>query len=131
MLEFDLHGKRSNVALLAVDKAFYGLHADNKLTAKQVTMVTPHILEVILKLFYHTIQYNTQIQAVSPTFQVFSSMELLDSGCPYSGGYDPASVLTDAGLTFVSDSKLEWKKSMTKERLFYIYMLSVQMTKHG
>lgn len=38
MLEFDLHGKKSKVALLAIDKAFYALHADNKLTAKQVTI---------------------------------------------------------------------------------------------
>lgn len=37
MVEFDLHGQNSRVALLAVDKAFYGLHADNRLTPKQVT----------------------------------------------------------------------------------------------
>ncbi|KAM9851517.1 complement C4-B [Aulostomus maculatus] len=35
-LEFDLHGQRAKVALLAVDKAFYGLNTDNKLTPKQV-----------------------------------------------------------------------------------------------
>ncbi|KAM9310020.1 LOW QUALITY PROTEIN: complement C4-B [Pholidichthys leucotaenia] len=35
-LEFDLHGQSAKVALLAVDKAFYALKADNKLTAKQV-----------------------------------------------------------------------------------------------
>ncbi|XP_054903924.1 complement C4-B [Poeciliopsis prolifica] len=35
-LEIDLHGQDATVALLAVDKAFYGLKADNKLTAKQV-----------------------------------------------------------------------------------------------
>lgn len=37
VVEFNLHGQKSRVALLAVDKAFYGLHADNRLTAKQVT----------------------------------------------------------------------------------------------
>ncbi|XP_034466750.1 complement C4-B isoform X1 [Hippoglossus hippoglossus] len=38
-LEFDLHGQRARVALLAVDKAFYALNADNRLTAKQVFSV--------------------------------------------------------------------------------------------
>ncbi|XP_037532957.1 complement C4-like [Nematolebias whitei] len=36
VLQLDLNGHSSKVALLAVDKAFYGLNADNKLTAKQV-----------------------------------------------------------------------------------------------
>ncbi|XP_034084143.1 complement C4-B [Gymnodraco acuticeps] len=36
VLDIDLHGQRAKVAFLAVDKAFYGLNADNKLTAKQV-----------------------------------------------------------------------------------------------
>lgn len=36
VVEFDLHGQKSSVALLAVDKAFYGLHSDNRLTPKQV-----------------------------------------------------------------------------------------------
>lgn len=35
-LEFDLDGATAKVALLAVDKAFYALSADNKLRAKQV-----------------------------------------------------------------------------------------------
>uniref|UniRef100_A0A3Q4HQI4 Complement C4B (Chido/Rodgers blood group) n=1 Tax=Neolamprologus brichardi TaxID=32507 RepID=A0A3Q4HQI4_NEOBR len=35
-INFDLHGNRAKVALLAVDKAFYALNADNKLTPKQV-----------------------------------------------------------------------------------------------
>ncbi|XP_053288658.1 complement C4-B [Pleuronectes platessa] len=35
-LEFDLPGQSARIALLAVDKAFYALNADNKLTAKQV-----------------------------------------------------------------------------------------------
>uniref|UniRef100_A0A3B5QKN4 Complement C4B (Chido/Rodgers blood group) n=1 Tax=Xiphophorus maculatus TaxID=8083 RepID=A0A3B5QKN4_XIPMA len=35
-LEINLHGQTAKVALLAVDKAFYGLKADNKLTAKQI-----------------------------------------------------------------------------------------------
>ncbi|XP_033957463.1 complement C4-B [Pseudochaenichthys georgianus] len=71
VLEIDLHGQRAKVALLAVDKAFYGLNADNKLTAKQV----------------------------------FSSMQSFDHGCTYGGGADPASVLTDAGLSFFSQSQ--------------------------
>lgn len=37
VVEFDLDGQKSKVALLAVDKAFYGLHADNRLTPKEVT----------------------------------------------------------------------------------------------
>lgn len=36
-LIFDLKGQKAKVALLAVDKAFYALKADNKLTAKQVS----------------------------------------------------------------------------------------------
>uniref|UniRef100_A0A8C9WYZ5 Complement C4B (Chido/Rodgers blood group) n=1 Tax=Sander lucioperca TaxID=283035 RepID=A0A8C9WYZ5_SANLU len=76
-LEFDLHGQKARVALLAVDKAIYALNADNKLTAKQV----------------------------------FSSMQSYDLGCSYSGGSDPASVLTEAGLSFVSQSQSVWKKS--------------------
>ncbi|XP_006801498.1 complement C4-like [Neolamprologus brichardi] len=35
-IDFDLHGNSAKVALLAVDKAFYALNADNKLTPKQV-----------------------------------------------------------------------------------------------
>lgn len=35
-LEFDLHGQKSKVALLAVDKAIYALHANNRLTGKKV-----------------------------------------------------------------------------------------------
>lgn len=38
MLNLDLKGEAAKVALLAVDKAFYGLQADNKLTGKQVTL---------------------------------------------------------------------------------------------
>lgn len=44
MLEFDLHGEKAKVALLAVDKAFYALKADNKLTAKQVTLSHTYFL---------------------------------------------------------------------------------------
>lgn len=48
VLDFDLHGQKSRVALLAVDKAFYALHADNKLTAKQVRLShTPDTLNFI------------------------------------------------------------------------------------
>ncbi|XP_038567629.1 complement C4-B-like [Micropterus salmoides] len=76
-LDFDLHGQKARVALLAVDKAFYALNADNKLTAKQV----------------------------------FSSMQSNDFGCSYSGGSDPASVLTEAGLSFVSQHQSGSKRS--------------------
>nr|XP_046255837.1 complement C4-B [Scatophagus argus] len=78
VLEFDLHGQKARVALLAVDKAIYALHADNKLTTKQV----------------------------------FSSMQSHDLGCSYSGGLDPASVLTDAGLSFVTQSQSKWKSTL-------------------
>nr|SSC14281.1 Complement component 4 [Channa striata] len=70
-LTFNLHGQRAKVALLAVDKAFYALKADNKLTAKQV----------------------------------FSTMQSYDLGCSYGGGADSASVLVDAGLSFVTDTQ--------------------------
>ncbi|XP_068425600.1 complement C4-B [Clinocottus analis] len=43
--------------------------------------------------------------------QVFSSMQSYDPGCSYGGGADPASVLTDAGLSCVSQSQSMWKKS--------------------
>nr|XP_043890779.1 complement C4-B [Solea senegalensis] len=36
VLDIDLHGQKAKVALLAVDKAFYALNTDNRLTAKQV-----------------------------------------------------------------------------------------------
>ncbi|XP_068999108.1 complement C4-B [Embiotoca jacksoni] len=76
-LRFDLHGQRARVALLAVDKAFYALKADNKLTAKQV----------------------------------FSTMKSYDLGCSYSGGSDSASVLLNAGLSFVSKSEAVFRKN--------------------
>ena len=38
-LDINLHGQRARVALLAVDKAFYALNANNKLTAKQVDIL--------------------------------------------------------------------------------------------
>ncbi|KAM7420598.1 hypothetical protein PAMA_015024 [Pampus argenteus] len=78
VLEFDLHGGRAQVALLAVDKAFYALKADNKLTAKQV----------------------------------FSSMQSYDLGCSYGGGANPASVLVDAGLSFVSQPQSTQRNSI-------------------
>lgn len=71
VLEFDLHGQKSKVALLAVDKAIYALHANNKLTSKKV----------------------------------FSTMQSNDLGCTYSGGSNPASVLTEAGLSFFTQSE--------------------------
>ncbi|XP_051262421.1 complement C4-like [Dicentrarchus labrax] len=44
--------------------------------------------------------------------QVFSSMESNDLGCSYSGGSDPASVLTEAGLSFVTQSQSKWKRNL-------------------
>uniref|UniRef100_A0A3Q3LLG4 Complement C4B (Chido/Rodgers blood group) n=1 Tax=Labrus bergylta TaxID=56723 RepID=A0A3Q3LLG4_9LABR len=43
--------------------------------------------------------------------QVFSTMQSYDLGCSYTGGSDPASVLTDAGLSFVSNSQSKWRMS--------------------
>ncbi|KAM6995331.1 LOW QUALITY PROTEIN: complement C4-B [Tautogolabrus adspersus] len=76
-IEFDLHGQKARVALLAVDKAIYALKTDNRLTAQQV----------------------------------FSTMQSYDLGCSYTGGSDPASVLTEAGLSFVSNSQSKSKMS--------------------
>ncbi|XP_041844609.1 complement C4-B isoform X2 [Melanotaenia boesemani] len=76
-LEIDLHGHAAKVALLAVDKAFYGLSADNKLTAKQV----------------------------------FSTMSSYDLGCSYGGGSNQPSVLVDAGLSFVDQSRSHWRQA--------------------
>lgn len=39
-------------------------------------------------------------------------MQSYDLGCSYGGGSDPESVLTEAGLSFVSHSQSKWKKSM-------------------
>ncbi|XP_060936453.1 complement C4-B [Limanda limanda] len=72
-LEFDLPGQSARIALLAVDKAFYALNANNKLTAKQM----------------------------------FSAMQSYDLGCSYGGGSNPASVIEDAGLSFISHSESE------------------------
>lgn len=38
-------------------------------------------------------------------------MQSYDIGCSYSGGPDPGRVLTGAGLSFVTHSQSEWKKS--------------------
>ncbi|CAJ1061688.1 complement C4-B isoform X2 [Xyrichtys novacula] len=77
-LQFNLDGQKARVALLAVDKAIYGLKADNKLTAKQV----------------------------------FSTMQSYDHGCAYTGGSDPASVLIDSGLSFLTHSAADWRKKL-------------------
>ncbi|XP_029307472.1 complement C4-B [Cottoperca gobio] len=45
--------------------------------------------------------------------QVFSSMQSYDLGCSYGGGANPASVLTDAGLSFVTQSQSMWKKGLS------------------
>ncbi|KAF3691807.1 Complement C4 Complement C4 beta chain [Channa argus] len=75
-LDFDLHDQSATVAILGVDKAMYGLKADNKLTAKQV----------------------------------FSTMQSYDLGCSYGGGADSASILVDAGLSFVSHTQSAGRK---------------------
>lgn len=42
-------------------------------------------------------------------------MQSYDLGCSYGGGSNPASVLTDAGLSFVSQSSAEMgRRGMTK-----------------
>ncbi|XP_037309175.2 complement C4-B isoform X2 [Pungitius pungitius] len=43
--------------------------------------------------------------------QVFSSMQSYDLGCSYSGGSDPESVLVNAGLSSLSQSRTMWKKN--------------------
>lgn len=45
-------------------------------------------------------------------------MQSYDIGCSYSGGADPGSVLTEAGLSFVTNSQSKWKKSKCGS-LFY------------
>uniref|UniRef100_A0A674EB75 Complement C4B (Chido/Rodgers blood group) n=1 Tax=Salmo trutta TaxID=8032 RepID=A0A674EB75_SALTR len=47
--------------------------------------------------------------------QVFSSMQSYDLGCSYGGGSDTASVLNDAGLSFISNSHVlsKMRKGMT------------------
>ncbi|KAG8010142.1 Complement C4-B, partial [Nibea albiflora] len=47
--------------------------------------------------------------------QVFSSMQSYDLGCSYSGGSDPGSALTNAGLSFVSQSQAKYKKKSNYE----------------
>lgn len=42
-------------------------------------------------------------------------MESYDLGCSYSGGSDPESILTGAGLSFVSQSQSNWRKSMATQ----------------
>ncbi|XP_029959664.1 complement C4-B [Salarias fasciatus] len=94
-LHIDLHGERATVALLAVDKAFYALNADNKLTSKQV----------------------------------FSSMKSYDLGCSYGGGSDSWSALVDAGLSFVSQGKSDYRKdfSCNPERARHGRSIDLQM----
>ncbi|XP_074539999.1 complement C4-B [Halichoeres trimaculatus] len=45
--------------------------------------------------------------------QVFSAMQSYDLGCSYGGGSTPASVLTDAGLSYFTHSESEWKKGLS------------------
>ncbi|XP_028280659.1 complement C4-B isoform X2 [Parambassis ranga] len=83
VLEFDLQDQRAKVALLAVDKAFYALNADNKLTPKEM----------------------------------FSAMASYDLGCTHSDGADSASVLLNAGLSFMSNSMTKHPKEVGCESL--------------
>lgn len=104
VVEFDLHGQKSSVALLAVDKAFYGLHSDNRLTPKQVN--------TIAHIWFTCVSCTTNSnQAALTCAQVFSNMQSYDIGCSYSGGQSPGKVLTEGGLSFVTHSQSDWKKS--------------------
>lgn len=51
-LQFDLDGQKSKVALLAVDKAIYALHANNKLTGKKVKAELPFPYHTAMKGHY-------------------------------------------------------------------------------
>lgn len=51
-------------------------------------------------------------------------MQSYDIGCSYSGGADPGSVLTEAGLSFVTHSQSEWKAS----KRCYLFWRSHQRT---
>lgn len=52
-------------------------------------------------------------------------MQSGDLGCSYSGGSDPESVLTDAGLSFVTHSQSNWKKSITPQNIFYLCLNAI------
>lgn len=52
-----------------------------------------------------------------PSLQVFSAMQSNDLGCTYSGGPDPASVLTEAGLSFFTHSQEKSIQSMAHENI--------------
>lgn len=114
VVEFDLHGQKSSVALLAVDKAFYGLHSDNRLTPKQVNTFPTFVS--------HVRSANTKSnQAAATCAQAFSTMQSYDIGCSYSGGPDPWGVLTEAGLSFVTHSQSKWKKSKCTYLFFFFF----------
>lgn len=110
---FDLHGQKSSVALLAVDKAFYGLHSDNRLTPKQVS-TSP---AVVSRVFCTTQSNQTAVICT----QAFSTMQSYDLGCSYSGGPDPGRVLTEAGLSFLTHSQSDWKKSKCTYLFFFSF----------
>lgn len=60
MLNFDLHGQRAKVALLAVDKAFYALNTDNKLTAKQVELSQTPCTHTLALIKAHRFDFTIQ-----------------------------------------------------------------------
>lgn len=47
-------------------------------------------------------------------------MQSYDLGCSYSGGPDPGRVLTEAGLSFLTHSQSEWKKSKYAYLFFWV-----------
>ena len=49
-------------------------------------------------------------------------MQSYDLGCSFGGGSDPGSVLTDAGLSFVSQSQSQNKNGMTKTYFLHLYV---------
>lgn len=101
-----------------MDKAFYGLKADNKLTAKQVTLSNTHFIRIYLSLSNIALA-----SCLVSAFQVFSTMQSYDLGCSYGGGADSASVLIDAGLSFVSQANSNWRRG-TKNMIFHHSFLS-------
>uniref|UniRef100_A0A3Q3II57 Complement 4B (Chido blood group) n=1 Tax=Monopterus albus TaxID=43700 RepID=A0A3Q3II57_MONAL len=64
--------------------------------------------------------------------QVFSTMQSYDLGCSYGGGHNQASVLTDAGLSFVSSKQSEWKRVLVRicnaNVSFHVLLMSLSET---
>lgn len=56
---------------------------------------------------------------------MFSALQSSDLGCSYSGGSDPETVLTEAGLSFVTHSQSNWKKSITPQNIFHLCLNAI------